>query len=79
MDPTQHILEAFEKAEHGAFGVLSTSETLAVALVLNRHDLLGHYTMLEAVERLGPEWTRAARVVAQSLPIDRIQRARKAA
>lgn len=46
------------------FGVFSTGEKIAVALVLDRRDLLaevnGGYTMLEAVERLGPEWTAAA-------------------
>jgi hypothetical protein len=45
-----------------SFGVLSTGERIAVALVLDRHDLL-HETwgsMLEAVNRLGMDWTRAA-------------------
>jgi hypothetical protein len=44
------------------FGVLSTSERIAVALVLDRYDLLhGCWgTMLEAIDRLGPEWSRAA-------------------
>jgi hypothetical protein len=42
--------------------VLSTGEQIAVALVLDRRELFPHggYTMLEAVERLGPAWTRAA-------------------
>jgi hypothetical protein len=46
----------------GAFGVLSTGERIAVALVLDRYDLLGSTwgTMLEAVDRLGPQWTEAA-------------------
>ena len=41
---------------------LSTAERIAVALVLNRHDLLeGAWgTVLECVHRLGPEWTAAA-------------------
>lgn len=44
-----------------SFGVLSTGEKLAVALVLDRPDLLKWWgTMLEAVARLGPEWTAAA-------------------
>ena len=50
--------------DENRFGVFSTGEKIAVALVLDRRDLLaevnGGYTMLEAVERLGPEWTRAA-------------------
>jgi hypothetical protein len=47
--------------EH-SFGVLSTGERIAVALILDRYDLLQETwgTMLEAVHRLGPEWTLAA-------------------
>lgn len=52
------------RRDEECFGVLSTGEKIAVALVLDRVDLLaqvnGGYTMLEAVERLGPEWTQAA-------------------
>ena len=42
--------------------VFSTGEQIANALVLDRTELFpnGGYTMLEAVERLGPDWTRAA-------------------
>ena len=45
-----------------SFGVLSTGERIAVALVFDRYDLLQHTwgSMLEAVNRLGPEWTLAA-------------------
>lgn len=45
--------------------LLSTGEQIAVALVLDRTELFPHggYTMLEAVERLGPDWTRAALLV----------------
>jgi len=49
-------------ADETTFGVLSTGERIAVALVLERHDLLqralGH--VLESVDRLGPLWTQAA-------------------
>ena len=48
--------------EHN-FGVLSSGEKLAVALVLNRYDLLERAwgTMLAALDRLrSPEWTKAA-------------------
>jgi hypothetical protein len=49
-------------ADETSFGVLSTGERIAVALVLERYDLLqrawGH--MLESVHRLGPLWTEAA-------------------
>jgi hypothetical protein len=57
------LTETVARDEH-RFGVFSTGEKIAVALVLDRRDLLaevnGGYTMLEAVERLGPEWTSAA-------------------
>lgn len=57
------------KADPASFGVLSTGERLAVALVLNRFDLLAEqkYTMLEAVERLGDEWLRSAILVAKAM------------
>jgi hypothetical protein len=49
-------------ADETNFGVLSTGERIAVALVLERYDLLhrawGH--VLESVHRLGPLWTEAA-------------------
>lgn len=41
-------------------GVLSTGETLAVALVLDRSDLMSGYTMLEAANRVGQQWLEAA-------------------
>ncbi len=48
-------------ADESLFGVLSTGERIAVALVLDRLDLLRFWgTMLDAVDRLGPEWTQAA-------------------
>jgi hypothetical protein len=48
-------------ADESLFGVLSTGERIAVALVLDRPDLLEFWgTMLDAVDRLGPDWTQAA-------------------
>jgi hypothetical protein len=49
-------------------GVYSTGEQIAVALVLDRSELFpqGGYAILEAVERLGTEWTRAALQVQRS-------------
>jgi hypothetical protein len=42
-------------------GLLSISEQLAVAFVLDRADLFPRdYTMLDAVDRLGPRWIEAA-------------------
>ena len=48
-------------ADERAVGVLSTGERIAVAFVLDRSDLLPRdYTMLDAFNRLGSEWTEAA-------------------
>jgi hypothetical protein len=48
-------------ADESLWDVLSTGERVAVALVLDRPDLLTFWgSMLESVERLGPEWTQAA-------------------
>jgi hypothetical protein len=44
------------------FHLLSTGEKIAVALVLDRRDLLKRAwgSMLASIDRLGPEWTKAA-------------------
>lgn len=49
-------------ADERAIGVFSTGEQIAVALILDRPDLFPHggYSVLEAVNRLGAEWTQAA-------------------
>jgi hypothetical protein len=49
-------------ADETSFGVLSTGERIAVALVLDRYDLLQRAwgQVLESVYRLGPLWTEAA-------------------
>jgi len=42
-------------------GVLSTGEKVAVGFVLDRPDLIKSYgTLIEAADRLGPEWLKAA-------------------
>ena len=49
------------EADESSIGVLSTGEKLAVALVLDRQDLLRWYgSMLDAVNRLEGDWLRAA-------------------
>lgn len=56
-------------ADESMFGVLSSSEQIAVALVLDRKDLLDECRwgmMLAAINRLGPEWTEAAYQVQRS-------------
>jgi len=49
-------------ADEALFGVLSSGERIAVALVLDRHDLIQRAwgSMAESVYRLGPQWTAAA-------------------
>lgn len=54
----KQIIDTSRAAKRGHFGVLSTGEQLAAALVLNRADLLAEagYTMAEAIDRVGPNW-----------------------
>lgn len=48
-------------ADESSFGVLSTGEKIAVALVLDRPDLWKFWgSTLEAIDRLGGTWLRAA-------------------
>jgi hypothetical protein len=48
-------------ADERTIGVLSTGERIAVAFILERADLFPRdYTMLDAVDRLGPEWIDVA-------------------
>jgi hypothetical protein len=49
-------------ASEASFGVLSSGECIAVALVLDRYDLLQRTwgTVLESIDRLGEQWTVAA-------------------
>ena len=52
-----------------AWGVQSTGEKVAVALVLNRADWLEEiqYTVAEAIERSGAEWVAMIPQVARQL------------
>lgn len=49
-------------ADEEQFCVLSTTERIAVAVVLDRVDLLlrAWGTIAESIHRLGPQWTSAA-------------------
>lgn len=48
-------------ADEATLGLLSTGELIAVIFVLDRFDLFGQWgTMLDGIDRLGPEWLRAA-------------------
>lgn len=61
METIRRLVAAVEQDEPH-IGVLSTGERIAVALVLDRYDLLKEYwgTMLESVDRLGDDWLQAA-------------------
>lgn len=65
----QQILAKSRDAKRGGWGVLSTGEKLAAALVLNRADWLASmdYTMAEAIHRLGPEWLSRIPAAARQL------------
>jgi hypothetical protein len=66
---TQRIMSVVTAFREGtSINVLSTGERIAVALVVGKPELFPpeHYTILEAVNRLGPDWTAAA-VKAQRL------------
>ena len=71
MSELNHIVAKSRHAAAGGFGVLSTGEKLAAALVLNRPDWLArmNYTLAEAIERVGADWLalipQAARQIAE--------------
>ncbi len=61
-DSCEHLLCKSRDAKHGghnAWAMQSTGEKVAVALTLNRADWLAEidYTIPEAIERSGAEWT----------------------
>lgn len=58
LDRLNALVPALAKRNDAAFGVLSTGEKCYVALAANRMDLLEsmHYTVPEALARLGNEW-----------------------
>jgi hypothetical protein len=68
----EHLLRKARDAKrggHDAWGVQSTGEKVAVALVLNRADWLAEidYTISEAIERSGAEWVAIIPQVARQL------------
>lgn len=67
VDTIRRLVAAVEHDEPH-IGVLSTGEAIAVALVLDRPDLLpGSYRrILDAVDRLGDDWLQAAIAVQRS-------------
>ena len=71
-DRYQHLLRKSRDAKRGgrdAWGLQSTGEKVAVALVLNHADWLAEidYTIPEAIERSGAEWVAAIPQVARQL------------
>lgn len=71
-DRYEHLLCKSSDAKrggHDAWGVQSTGEKVAVALVLNRADWLTEigYTIPEAIERSGAEWVAVIPQVARQL------------
>lgn len=76
MRELDHILrKARDVRDSGddAWSVQSTGEKLAVALVLNRPDLLARmrYTLAEAIERIGSEWLALIPTAARTINDDR--------
>lgn len=65
----QQIIEKSRDARDNGYGVLSTGERIAAALVLNRADWLAEmgYSMALAIDRLGPEWLACVPAAARQL------------
>lgn len=69
MSDLEQLVAKAMAAANGGFDVLSTGEKVAAALILNRSDWLAEmgYSMAEAIDRIGPEWSSlvptAARLV----------------
>lgn len=71
-DRYEHLLRKSRDAKRGGrdvWGVQSTGEKVAVALVLNHADWLAEidYTIPEAIERSGQEWVAIIPQVARQL------------
>lgn len=71
----EQIIEKSRSARDGNFGVLSTGEKVAAALVLNRPDLLARigYTMAEAIDRVGADWLQRIPQAARQLEYEEDQ------
>lgn len=70
IDTAQRIVRMAESDRAaGTLGPWSTGEKLAVCFVLDRGDWVMRmgYTMLDAIERLGPEWLAACHIAAKEL------------
>jgi hypothetical protein len=83
MAPPRHVIEKIREmaevveSDPKSRGVLSTSERVAVALVLRRMDWLqadGFGDLDEAYDRLGEEWTEAVGVVVRMRNVARVRK-----
>lgn len=63
----QTILSKIRDAANGNLGTLSTGEALIAALVLNRTDWITEmgYTVAQALERIGPNWSAVIPEISQ--------------
>lgn len=63
------LLDVCRRARIEGFGVLSTSEALGAALVLNRADVLQGmgYSIADALRRIGPAWAELIPEVSEVL------------
>lgn len=68
----KHMLGKARDAAAGGINAMSTGETLAAALVLNRPDWLAamNYTIAEAIDCIGPEWANLVPAVAKEFDRD---------
>ena len=69
----EHMLSAARSSAAGHHNVLSTGESLAAALIRNRPDLLGSYTIVEALDRIGEGWAAALPAAGRAWRIERDQ------
>ena len=69
----EHMLSAARSSAAGHHNVLSTGESLTAALIRNRADLLGSYTIVEALDRIGEDWAALLPAAGRAWRIERDQ------
>lgn len=73
------IVSVSHSSAAGHHGVLSTGEALAAALVRNRPDLLGDYTIVDALDRIGEHWAALLPAAARQFNMECDRRKERAA
>lgn len=73
----EQIVRAASVSAAGKHGVLSTGEGLAAALIRNRPDLLGSYTIVEALDRIGEHWASLLPAAARQFEAEQDRRREK--